>query len=131
VITEATLLAIAEDARHIGPGEDTMASECLRLIAEVRRLRDGTPGDRSFLDLVQAEASRAKRDHGRDFASDHEAFAVLLEEVEEVKACVWRKRTERDRVAMAEELVQIAAVAMKWAEQLGRRTRPAPEGGAP
>lgn len=67
---------------------------------------------------VAAEVDRAQRDHGRDYASDHEAFAVLLEEVEEVKAWVWKKRKDRDRKAMVKELVQVAAVAQKWAMQL-------------
>lgn len=81
-----------------------------------------------FTDAVRAELARAIDGHGRDYASDHEAFAVLLEEVEEIKAWVWRKRTERDRRAMLEELVQIAAIAQKWGEQLMRRSAPAPEG---
>lgn len=127
MIEERVLRAIEADAQMVGD-DDVMASECLRLIAEVRRLRDDGLGDRTFLDRVAAEARRAQTMHGRDYHSDHEAFAVLLEEVEEVKAWVWRKRTERDRVAMVEELVQIAAVCAKWAEQLARRRVPAPEG---
>lgn len=77
-----------------------------------------------FEERVREEVERAQRDHGRDYASDHEAFAVLLEEVEEVKLWVWRKRNERDCRAMIGELVQIAAVATKWAEMLARRGSP-------
>lgn len=73
------------------------------------------------LGLVGGEVEEAQRDHGRAFASDHEAFAVLLEEVEEVKAHVWRKRADRDKEAMVRELVQVAAVAVKWAMQLRER----------
>lgn len=76
--------------------------------------------DKVLMD-VREEVERAQRDHGRGYASDHEAFAVLLEEVEEVKAWVWRKRADRDLDAMRRECVQIAAVATKWAAQLHRR----------
>lgn len=81
-----------------------------------------------FIALVQREVDRAQREHGREYASDHEAMGVLLEEVDEIKAWVWQKRAQRDRLAMIEELVQIAAIAQKWAEQLARRRAPAPEG---
>lgn len=72
----------------------------------------------SFAKRVREEAHRAQVMHGATYHSDHEAFAVLLEEVEEIKAWVWKKRAERDRAAMVKELVQIAAVCTKWATQL-------------
>jgi len=70
-----------------------------------------------FLTDVEEEAARARAMHGL-FNSDHEAFAALLEKIEEIKARVWCKQVERDHAAMIRELIQIAAVAMKWAEQL-------------
>lgn len=71
-----------------------------------------------FPGLVADELNRAVLAHGLRYASDHEAFAVLLEEVEEVKVWVWKKRRDRDRKAMVRELVQVAAIAQKWALQL-------------
>ncbi len=68
--------------------------------------------------LVRDEIARAVHLHGEHYATDHEAYAVLLEEVDEVKAWVWKKRRERDREAMVRELVQVAATAQKWAASL-------------
>ena len=67
---------------------------------------------------VADEIARGEAAWGRGYTSDHEAFAVLLEEVDEVKAWVWRKREHRNRAAMLKELVQVAAVAQRWAVHL-------------
>ena len=48
------------------------------------------------------------------FNSAHEGFAVLLEEVDELKACVWSKQGRRDVVAMRHEAVQVAAMAIRF-----------------
>lgn len=68
--------------------------------------------EQEFLDAVGREENRALAVYG-DFASLHEAFAVLLEEVDEFKAEVWKKAGERDGLTIYCELVQIAAMAMK------------------
>lgn len=73
--------------------------------------------DKEFTDEIHEEAWKAVMDHG-NFNSDHEAFAVLLEEIDEIKEWVWKKRKNRDRAAMRKELVQISAVCWKWASQL-------------
>lgn len=82
------------------------------------------PGARDELDAllerVSAEVRRASTLHGPNYASAHEAYGVLLEEVDEFREWVWMKRSERDRAAMAAELVQVAAVAVKYAAQLQR-----------
>lgn len=60
-----------------------------------------------------------------DFNSAHEGFAVLLEEVEELKAHVWTKQKNRDVARMRQEAVEVAAMAAKFAsvctEEWGRR----------
>lgn len=66
---------------------------------------------------VCAELKRARESHA-ELRSDHEAFAVILEEVEEYKREVFRKRKDRNRRAMLTELVQIAAMAQRAAEDL-------------
>jgi hypothetical protein len=60
---------------------------------------------------VVAEFHNAAGKHPR-FNSAHEGFAVILEEVDELKAEVW-KRT-RDREAMRKEAVQVAAMALRF-----------------
>ena len=72
------------------------------------------------LGMVATEVHEATEVHGPAYHSAHEAFGVLLEEVEEFKEWVWRKRGERIRAAMVKELVQVAAVATKYAAQLIR-----------
>jgi hypothetical protein len=48
------------------------------------------------------------------FHSAHEGFAVLLEEVDELKAEVWKKIYRRDRHQMIEEAVQVGAMAIRF-----------------
>lgn len=72
----------------------------------------------SFLRAVRAELDRANRLHGSRMASAHEAYAVILEELEEFKAEVFKKARERDEAGMIAELVQIAAMCAKAAISL-------------
>lgn len=94
-----------------------------------------SPEERDSLDVVHeavaGEVDRAIQRFRADYASAHEAFGVLLEEVEEFKAEVWLKRDQRSKRRMLGELVQVAAVAVKYAAQLQReiwRARPKAEG---
>lgn len=48
------------------------------------------------------------------FNSAHEGFAVLLEEVDELKAHVWTNQKKRDLVAMKKEAKQVAAMAIRF-----------------
>jgi len=70
------------------------------------------------LNAITAEISKSERDHGPGFHSDHEAYAVLLEELDEVWDWVKMRKADRDREKMVKELVQVAAVATRWATQL-------------
>lgn len=65
---------------------------------------------------VRVELDRARAKHSRPMNSAHEGYAVLLEEVEEVKQEVFHGG---DRKAMRDELIQVAAMAQRMAEDLG------------
>jgi hypothetical protein len=72
----------------------------------------------TFLRQVEQELSRARRKHP-PLHNLHEAYAVLLEEMDEFKAQVWQQSAARDRQAILLELVQIAAMAMRTALDCG------------
>ncbi len=61
---------------------------------------------------VLQELDRAQELH-RPLASHHEAYAVIREELEEYWDEVKLKAHERSHEAMVEELVQIAAMALR------------------
>jgi hypothetical protein len=89
-----------------------------------------TKGHEQMQAMVQAGLWKAVRKHG-PIASAHEGYAVILEELDELKAEVWKK--EHDPAAMYEELQHIAAMAFRVAIDLQlipetRLNRPAPEG---
>ena len=70
------------------------------------------------LELFVEAMSIACRKHP-PLHSLHEAYAVLLEEVDEFKEQVWKQAAARDRQAVLLELVQIAAMAMRAARDCG------------
>lgn len=60
------------------------------------------------------------------FNSAHEGFAVLLEEVDELKGHVWTNQKRRDLAAMRKEAMQVAAMALRFMgeccdEETGRK----------
>ena len=71
----------------------------------------------SFTTAVQGELNLARHNHG-PIHSAHEGYAVLLEEVEEVWEEVRKPRRERSKERMFDELVQVAAVAQRMAEDI-------------
>lgn len=74
---------------------------------------------RIFAEMVESELSRAREKHAR-INSLHEGYAVILEELDElwnlVKVKV--KRENRNLESVLEELIQIAAMAQRTAEDL-------------
>jgi hypothetical protein len=56
--------------------------------------------------------------------SAHEAYAVLLEEVDELKGHVWTNQKRRDIASMRDEAIQVAAMAVRFIRDIcdGDRT---------
>lgn len=73
-----------------------------------------TTVDRLFAvsDQVVGEVRDAMNKHGA-MSSAHEAYAVILEEVDELWDEVKKKRSQRSNVKMRDELRQIAAMAIR------------------
>ena len=74
---------------------------------------------------VAAEVERATHLWG-PHNSAHEGFAVILEEMDELKVHVWTNQKKRDIVAMRKEAIQVAAMAVRFVldvcnEERGRR----------
>lgn len=70
---------------------------------------------------IAAELDRARSLGFPPFNSEHEGFAVLLEEVDELKAEVWRNNKSLDYVHMRKEAIEVAAMAVKFIERLDAR----------
>lgn len=66
------------------------------------------------LSAVGQEVGRASAKFA-PFHSAHEGFAILMEEVEELKAHVWTNQERRDIGAMSVEAIQVAAMAVRFA----------------
>ncbi len=69
------------------------------------------------LRAIDSEVERAKM-HGVKFSSLHEAYAVILEELDEVWDITRQKRRERSAVELRNEFVQIGAMAVKALESM-------------
>jgi NTP pyrophosphatase (non-canonical NTP hydrolase) len=72
-----------------------------------------------FAELAEKELSRARALHPGKQHSLHEGYSVLLEEVDEFWDEVKRKSEQRSRTQLLKELVQVAAMAQRTAEDLG------------
>lgn len=64
------------------------------------------------LDAVAEEVVRARM-HGARFASLHEAYAVILEELDEIWEITRQKRKHRNPEDLRKEFIQLAAMAFK------------------
>jgi NTP pyrophosphatase (non-canonical NTP hydrolase) len=75
------------------------------------------------IDAARHKAIEAQEEYG-DFASMHEAYGVLAEEVAELFEAVRRRQNDRARPTEIRcEALDVAAVALRIAEQAGRVLR--------
>jgi hypothetical protein len=70
-----------------------------------------------FQSHVRKELKRARKTHG-PIHSAHEGYSVILEELEEFWGEVKKKQAKRSRPRMFKELVQVAAMAQRTAEDI-------------
>lgn len=68
------------------------------------------------LNDIESEVYRAKAKHTEDFHSQHEGYAVLLEEVDELWDEV--KKKVHDKKLIREEAMQVAAMAIRIMSEL-------------
>jgi hypothetical protein len=71
-----------------------------------------------FLEDMLAELSRARDIHVQPLNSHHEAWAVILEELDEFREEMRKQDGARDHVNAYRELVQTAAMCMRAAQDL-------------
>lgn len=67
---------------------------------------------RTIFKEIAEELESARASHG-PLNSPHEAYAVMLEELDEYKEWVWMKSSKRNQKKMRAELVQLAAMAIR------------------
>ena len=79
-------------------------------------------GEKPIIEQV-ADEIRSARANWPELYNAHEGYAVLLEEVDELKAHVWTKQTNRDLNAMRKEAIQVAAIAIRFAEEVCSEAR--------
>lgn len=64
------------------------------------------------------EEVRTAKENWPLFNSAHEGYAVLLEEMEELWEHVRTKQRDRDLFAMRQEAIQVAAMAVRFANEV-------------
>ena len=74
------------------------------------------------MNAVLEELQKARTTYP-EFNSAHEGFAVLLEEVDELWDEVKKKPSQRDLRAMREEATQVAAMALRFLEDICENDR--------
>lgn len=70
------------------------------------------------LDAIKMEVTRAKHLHPGDFNNQHEGYAVVLEEIDELWAEIKKKQSEYDVSAQRKEAIQAAAMLVRFITEL-------------
>lgn len=100
---------IRENLELCGPHPYPYVTE---LLEEIDRLRNGCGADKNILHAIR-EFERASAIYP-PFASAHEGYAILLEEVEELWEEVKKSPKKREPAKMREEAIQVAAMALRF-----------------
>lgn len=74
------------------------------------------PLENGFAYLMNRELKRARNKHPKPMNSHHEAYAVVLEELDEVWDEVKSQHANPQRIIA--ELIQVAAMCNRWAEDV-------------
>lgn len=73
---------------------------------------------KDILELVANEVSRAKSLFPENFVNQHEGYAILLEEVDELWDEIKKNQKKYDLLAQKKEAIQVAAMAVRFAVEL-------------
>lgn len=65
------------------------------------------------LEMIAMELSQAQRSFPK-FRSPHEGWAIITEELDELKEEVFKQHEVRDKEVMRDEAKQVAAMAMRF-----------------
>jgi len=71
-------------------------------------------------ELAAYEAIKVQEKYKRGFASQHEFYGVLMEEVEELWDEIKKKETQYNRKHQVKEATQIIAVCMRFINQINK-----------
>jgi len=121
-----TILLQIEQRRRPPPGPDVAIIDLFWYLVErlpgcespqPAKTNPPAPQTATFAGLVRDELAAARRNHA-PLNSAHEAYAVILEELDEFRKEVWRRREVRVPKRMLGELVQTAAMCQRAAEDL-------------
>lgn len=80
-------------------------------------LRGGIGDPVTALDKTLAEVQRARDLGFAPARSAHEGYAILAEEFDELKEHVWANAKVRDNIEMHKEVIQTAAMALRFAAE--------------
>ncbi len=103
---------LAECLRRLRDYCDILKDRVAILEAEANRRQELSKTAKIFA-LVEKELKAAMAAFPK-FNSAHEGYAVILEELDELKSEVWRNQKSRDHYRMQREAVQVAAMAIRF-----------------
>jgi hypothetical protein len=67
---------------------------------------------------IKNEYERAKQKYKRPFSSHHEAYAVILEELDELWDEIKKKEEQYDLIKQRKEAIQIGAMILRFINEL-------------